>query len=185
MVLARRERSSTHMRGTIIDLETIGPFDRTYPPWDPRHYASVSPTIFGYLTGDTLIQHCAENTEEIQEIIETMRDTLPGLEQPFYALNCGFERNIIANTCRQDHPFRDVRGGRHRGSKWAIRQRLGIPAYGDPFHGDGLRCIPEWHNGNHRDCLRHNRACLLIERDIHRHIRTSQRSRLHPKTPRP
>jgi len=93
------------MRGTIIDLETIGPFNRAYPPWDPRHYASVNPTIFGYLTGETLAQHCAENTEEIQEIIEIMRDTRPGLGQPFYALNCSFERCIIANTCRQRPPL--------------------------------------------------------------------------------
>jgi len=171
MVLARRERSYMHMRGTIIDLETIGGFNHAYPNWDPRHYANISPTIFGYLTGDTLTQHCAENTEEIQEIIETMRDTLPGLEQPFYALNCGFERCIIANTCRQDHPFRDIRGDRPRGSKWVIRQRLGIPTYDDPFHGDGLQCIHQWHRGNHRDCLLHNRACLLIERDIQEHAR--------------
>jgi len=117
MVLTRRERSSTRMRGTIIDLETIGPFNRAYPPWDPRHYASISPTIFGYLTGETLVQHCAEDTEEIQEIIQIMRDTLPKLEQPFYALNCSFERCIIANTCRQDHPFHDVRENKHHGSK--------------------------------------------------------------------
>ena len=47
MVLARRERSFMRMRGTIIDLETIGGFDRAYPPWDPRQYAYISPTIFG------------------------------------------------------------------------------------------------------------------------------------------
>ena len=171
MVLARREKTSMRFGGTIIDLETIGPFNRAYPPWDPRHYASVTPTIFGYLTGDTLAQHCAKNTEEIQEIIEIMRDTLPMLEQPFYALNCSFERCIITNTCGQEHPFQDVRENKYRGSKWAIRERLGIPTYDDPFHGDGLRCMHEWHRGNYDDCLRHNRACLLIERDIHEFAR--------------
>lgn len=171
MVLASCERSSMRMRGTIVDLETIGPFNRAYPPWDPRHYASVTPTIFGYLTGEILAQHCAEDTGEIQEIIEIISDTLPRLEQPFYTLNCSFERCIIANTCRQSYPFRDVRGNKYHGSKWAIRQRLGIPTYDDPFHGDGLRCIPEWHRGNYEDCLRHNRACLLIERDIQEHAR--------------
>jgi len=171
MVLGRRERSSTRMRGTIIDLETIGRFNRAYPPWDPRHYASISPTIFGYLTGETLIQHCAEDTEEIQEIIEIMRDTLPRLEQPFYALNSNFEKSVITNTCGQIHPFLDVRENKYYGSKWAIREWLGIPTYDDPFHGDGLRCMHEWHRGNHRDCLLHNRACLLIERDIQEHAR--------------
>ena len=171
MVLVRRERSSMRMRGTIIDLETIGGFNRAYPPWDPRHYANISPTIFGYLTGETLAQHCAEDTEEIQEIIHLMRDTLPKLEQPFYALNCNFERCVITNTCGQEHPFHDVRENKYYGSKWAIRQRLGIPTYDDPFHGDGLQCMHEWHRGNYDDCLRHNRACLLIERDIQEHTR--------------
>ena len=171
MVRVHREHSSMRIKGTIIDLESTGRFDRTYPSWDPRHYASISPTIFGYITGETLIQHCAEGEEQIQDIIDIMKDTLPRLEQPFYALNCSFERCVIANTCRQDHPFRDVREGKYHGSKWAIRQRLGIPAYDDPFHGDGLRCIHEWHQGNYHDCLRHNRACLLIERDIQEHAR--------------
>jgi len=171
MVLARREKASMRFGGTIIDLETIGSFNRAYPPWDPRHYASISPTIFGYLTGSTLVQHCAEDTEEIQEIIEIMRDALPRLEQPFYALNCSFERCIITNTCKQNHPFRDVRGNKYHGSKWTIRQNLGIPTYDDPLHGDGLRCMHEWHQGNYDDCLRHNRACLLIERDIQEHAR--------------
>lgn len=171
MVLVRQEHAYMRIKGTIIDLETIGGFNRAYPPWDPRHYASISPTIFGYLTGETLVQHCAEDTEEIQKIIHLMRDTLPKLERPFYALNCSFERCIIANTCKQNHPFHDVRGNKYHGSKWAIRQRIGIPTYDDPFHGDGLQCIPEWHRGNHQDCIRHNRACLLIERDIQEHAR--------------
>lgn len=171
MVLARREKTSTRFRGTIIDLENIGRFNRAYPPWDPSHYASISPTIFGYLTGKILVQHCAEGTKELQQIIEIMRDTLPGLEQPFYALNCSFEKNVITNTCGQEHPFQDVRENKYHGSKWAIRQQLGIPTYDDPFHGDGLRCIHQWHRGNYHDCLRHNRACLLIERDIQEHAR--------------
>ena len=92
MVLEHREYSSMRIKGTIIDLESTGEFDRAYPPWDPRQYANISPTIFGHITGETLVQHCAEDTEEIQEIIHLMRDTLPNLERPFYALNCCFER---------------------------------------------------------------------------------------------
>ena len=166
MVREHREPSSMRIKGTIIDLESTGEFDREYPPWDPRQYASISPTIFGYITGETLVQHCAEGEEEIQEIVEIMKDALPRLEKPFYALNCNFEKCVITNTCGQEHPFHDVRERKYRGSKWAIRERLGIPTYGDPFDGDGLRCMLEWHEGNYDDCLRHNRACLLIERDI-------------------
>ena len=171
MVLVRQEHSFMRVRGTIIDLESIGGFDRAYTSWDPRQYAYISPTIFGYITGETLVQHCAEGEEQIQDVVEIMKYTLPELEKPFYALNCSFERCIIANTCGQTHTFRDVRENKYHGSKWAIRQRLGIPTYDDPFHGDGLRCIHEWHRGNYHDCLRHNRACLLIERDIQEHAK--------------
>jgi len=166
MVREHREPSSMRIKGTIIDLESTGGFDREYPPWDPRQYANISPTIFGYITGETLIQHCAEGEKEIQEIVEIMKDTLPRLEKPFYALNCNFEKYVITNTCGQEHPVLDVRERKYRGSKWAIREKLGIPTYDDPFDGDGLRCMHEWHEGNYKDCLRHNRACLLIERDI-------------------
>jgi hypothetical protein len=171
MVRVRREHSSMRFRGTIIDLESTGGFDRAYPPWDPRQCASISPTIFGYMTDETLVQHCAEGEEQIQEIIEIMKDALPRLEEQFYAFNCSFERCIITNTCGQIHTFLDVRERKYRGSKWAIRQHLGTPTYDDPFHGDGLRCMHEWHRGNYDDCLRHNRACLLIERDIQEHAR--------------
>ena len=171
MVLINREHSSMRIKGTIIDLESIGGFDREYPPWDPRQYANISPTIFGYITGENLVQHCAEGEEQIQEIVDTMKDALPRLEQPFYALNCNFERCVISNACRQDHSFQDVRENKYYGSKRAIREWLGIPTYDDPFQGDGLRCMHEWHRGNYDDCLRHNRACLLIERDIKEHAR--------------
>jgi hypothetical protein len=171
MVREHREHSSMRIKGTIIDLESTGEFDRAYPPWDPRQYANISPTIFGHITGETLVQHCAEGEEEIQDIVAIMKEALPMLEQPFYALNCSFERCIITNTCGQEHHFQDVRENKFYSSKWAIREQLGIPTYDDPFHGDGLRCMHEWHQGNYGDCLRHNRACLLIERDIQEHAR--------------
>ena len=171
MVREHREHSSMQIKGTIIDLESTGEFDREYPSWDPRQYANISPTIFGYITGEILAQHCAEGEEEIQDIIGIMNDSLPRLEKPFYALNCNFEKHVITNTCGQIHPFHDVRENKYYGSKWAIREQLGIPTYDDPFDGDGLRCMHEWHQGNYDDCLRHNRACLLIERDIQEHAR--------------
>jgi len=171
MVREHQEHSSMRIKGTIIDLESTGEFDRAYPPWDPRQYANINPTIFGYITGETLIQYCAEGEKEILKIVDIMNDALPGLEEPFYALNCNFEGCVITNTCGHIHPFLDVREDKYYGSKWAIREQLDIPTYDDPFHGDGLRCMHEWHQGNYEDCLRHNRACLLIERDIQEHAR--------------
>ena len=156
------------LKGTIIDLETTGEFDRTYPPWDPRQYTDITPTILGYITDNTLVQHCAEGIEEIPRLLTTLNQTLPTLMHPFYALNTRFEKCIIQNTCGLLPPFMDVRGNL-KGSKWEIRHRLNIPTYDDPFNGEGYRCPQEWHRGNYHDCMRHNRACLLIERDIQEH----------------
>ncbi len=166
MVRVYKEPASMRVRGTLIDLETTGEFDRSYPPWDPRQYASIRPTIFGYITGDELVQYCAEGEDDLPEIREIMNATLPSLEGPFYALNTFFEGCIIENSCGSQASFVDVRGG-IRGSKWDIRRHLGIPTYDDPFHGDGSLCIREWLRGNYDACMVHNRACLLIERDIY------------------
>ena len=43
MVREHRGHSSMRIKGTIIDLVSTGGFDRAYPPWDPRQYASISP----------------------------------------------------------------------------------------------------------------------------------------------
>jgi hypothetical protein len=166
VVLIHREPASTRFRGTIVDLETIGEFDRSYMKWDPRQYAGIRPTIFGYISWGELVQYCAEGESDLPEIEKVMNADIPFLDGPFYALNANFERCIIENSCGLQTNFIDVRG-RIRGSKWGIRRRLGIPSYGDPFRGEGSRCVVEWLRGNYGDCLRHNRACLLIERDIH------------------
>ena len=52
------------------------------------------------------------------------------------------------------------------GGKESIVKELGISAYDDPFPGAGVKCIEEFKRGNIADCLKHNRACLLKERNI-------------------
>ncbi|MGB2929523.1 MAG: hypothetical protein WBB70_11490, partial [Desulfobacterales bacterium] len=50
--------------------------------------------------------------------------------------------------------------------KESIVKKLGISAYDDPFPGAGVKCIDEFKRGNIENCLKHNQACLLKERDI-------------------
>ncbi len=172
MLIEVREPVIFRFAGTVIDYETIGEFDRQYPSQDPRCYAQLKPVIFGYITGETLVQYCAEGPEDIEALVRVMNDKLPRLSPPFYALNCHFERGVSFNSCKfVPDPLLDVRANRYYGPKWAIREELGIPTHSDPFDGDGLRCMREWGLGNYADCLRHNRACLLIERDIQEHAR--------------
>ena len=52
------------------------------------------------------------------------------------------------------------------GGKESIAKKFGIRAYDDPFPGAGVKCIEEFKRGNIENCLKHNKACLLKERDI-------------------
>jgi len=174
MVIFRKELAETGFTGTVIDLESVGDFNDYYFSSDPRRYAFHRATVFGYLTDGGLVQYCAEGMNELPVLVDIINDVLPSLDSPFYALNCHFERGVFVNTCSLvPKPLIDVRGRNLRGSKWAIRGRLGIPKYDDPFDGDGRKCKEEWKKGNYPDCLKHNRACLLIERDILLHNRST------------
>ena len=164
-MLENKETIKRGVNGTIIDIETIGEFIRQYPSYDLMCYSELRPTIFGYLTEDNLVQYCAEGSNDISELIKIIRDTMPQLPKPYYALNCYFERGILFHRCDLEPEFIDVRG-ETRGRKWAIRESLGIPSYNDPFNGVGYTCLLEWKKENYGQCLAHNRACLLIERDI-------------------
>lgn len=167
MVIKYQETSKMHMSGTIIDLETIGEFDRQYHYSDTRQYAKLKPTIFGYLTGDNLVQYCAEGLADISNVVTIMNDILPSLDPPFYALNCNFEKGVFTHYCNNmPEPLIDMRGEKSFERKWDARARLGISTYDDPFNGKGYTCVLEWKKDNYSDCLKHNRACLLIERDI-------------------
>ena len=110
------------------------------------------------LIDDMLIQYCAESEHEISELIKIMKDSIPRLDEPYFALNAKFERNLCEDHCELSLIFVDVRG-QVRGSKWALRRDYGIPTYGDPFDGDGKRCMEGWIQGDFDNCLLHNRAC--------------------------
>ena len=167
MIFIEQKTAPIKLKGTVIDLETVGGFDDRFRSTDTRRYAPQKPTIFGYLTKDTMIQYCAEGQEDIQNIVTKMNEILPSLEPPFYALNCHFERGVCTHSCTfVPEPLIDVRGENSRERKWDVRARLGIPKYDDPFNGSGYQCILEWQKENYDDCLKHNQACLQIERDI-------------------
>lgn len=164
-MIENKESTKAGVKGTIIDIETIGEFDRKYPSYDLMHYSDLKPTIFGFLTENSLIQYCAEGPDEIPQLIQIIGNTIPKLSEPYYALNCYFERGILFHGCNLEPEFIDVRG-EIRGRKWDIRENLGISTYNDPFNGVGYTCLLEWEKENYSQCLAHNRACLLIERDI-------------------
>lgn len=163
MIERREIQPLFRLRGTIIDIETIGDFNIEYPSTDSRYYENLQPTIFGYLTKDYMMQYCAEGENEINKLTRIMAEE--PLDEPYFALNTRFERHFLINYSNRDLWINDVRMGM-RGSKWEIRERLGIPTYDDPFNGDSSKCDTQWVKGDYSSCINHNRACLLIERDI-------------------
>jgi hypothetical protein len=153
------------LKGTIIDFESTGDFDDKFQSPDPRRFGDISPTIFGYLIDDKLVQYCAEGLEDQEELIGIISETLPMLDEPYFALNTSFERHILSTYCGMNPVLVDVRGQIWARKKW-FRDYLDLPHYADPFDCEGFQCVVEWNRGNYRSCLLHNQACLQLERDI-------------------
>ena len=54
--------------GTIIDLETIGPIRNEFR--DTRRYEKVRPYLFGYLTGNAIVQKYVEKSDHIPQLVQ-------------------------------------------------------------------------------------------------------------------
>jgi hypothetical protein len=153
------------VKGTIIDLETIGTIQNKLNGLSK--YVLVRPYLFGYLFENTLVQRYVEKSAQIPVFIDFLKsmDLFEFSERPFFAYNAEFERGVLYFSTGKTVPFDgDIKRGKE--SKEAVVRRLGIETYGDPFPGAGLKCIEEFEKGNIADCLAHNQACLLKERDI-------------------
>ncbi|RLC31798.1 hypothetical protein DRH13_02535 [Candidatus Woesebacteria bacterium] len=153
------------LKGTIIDLETIGSIRNKFK--DTRRYEKVKPYIFGYLTGDTIVQKYVEKPDYIPELVQWIKKAILTnlFQEPLYAFFTEFEIGVIYCATGIKVNFdRELKKG--VGSKESIVKQIGISAYEDPFPGAGVKCIEEFKRGNLEDCLKHNRACLLKERDL-------------------
>jgi hypothetical protein len=153
------------LEGTIIDLETIGSLRNEFK--DTRRYEKVKPYIFGYLNGNTIIQKYVEKPDHIPHLVQWIKEAiLTTLSQkPLYAFFTEFETGVIYCATGMKINFdRELKMG--SGGKESIVKKFGIRAYDDPFPGTGVKCIDEFKRGNIENCLKHNQACLLKERDI-------------------
>lgn len=138
---------------------------------DSRCYQNIIPTIFGYIDKDVLNIFYAKTESSLEALKEKIKETLPQLERPFYAYNCCFERGVLFHSCGVDISFEgDLMKEKTPGVKWEKKEeaivKLNIPKYGDPFNGDGTGCLIAWQKGDVEKAIKHNRSCLLKERDI-------------------
>jgi hypothetical protein len=158
------EENICNIEGTVIDIETIGTFDSRFK--DSRRCHDQKQVILGYINSGKLCIHCANGKQGIAELEEITLDILNGLERPFYAFNCSFEKSVwfhhIGIKIDFDGELQSYKYEKKRDTVAALR----IPQYGDPFFDDGLKCIGAWNCGRFEDAIAHNRACLLKERDI-------------------
>lgn len=157
------EKVKSDFKGTIIDLETIGNFNR-YP--DSRAYKDIIPVIFGFIDNKKLKILCAKSKDSIPLLKKEIKKILPKLDRPFYAFQSDFERGTLFHFIGNPIEFEFELNKEKFEKKEKVIEFLRSPKYGDPFNGEGFKCKEAWLGGNIKDAINHNRSCLLKERDI-------------------
>jgi len=78
------------LEGTIIDLETIGSLHDSLK--GTKRYKEVKPYIFGYLTGNMIVQKYVEKSDHIPALLEFIKETnFTDFPKPLYAFFVEFE----------------------------------------------------------------------------------------------
>jgi hypothetical protein len=164
MVLKHEEKINSSIEGTIIDIETVGNFNREYK--DSRQYMSIVPVIFGYIDSESLQIHCAKKLDSLKQLNKIIDDELSSLDKPFYAFNSDFERGVFFHSLKKEVSFeRELNKEKFEAKRDAV-WILNIPQYDDPYKDVGKLCSEAWQCGNINNAIAHNRSCLLKERDI-------------------
>jgi len=165
------------LKGTIIDVETIGEFSDCD---GLGRYKRIRPIVVGFLDCDLLeiLYITKEAHRDFDELKSALRTKLCEVDHPLYAFNTKFEMGVFywflgkTVTFDRDLMFRvNTSYGRTVWeSKRYLVKDLGIPNFDDPFRDMGYKVPEAWENfqktGNPRflwEIIRHNRACLLKE----------------------
>jgi len=165
MLLTHSEKNNLPFEGTIIDIESIGDFCRDYR-CDSREYKDIIPTIFGYINNNKLNILCAEGHSALEELKDEIIKVMPTLKKPLFAFQCDFETGTLFHSCGIMVEFNgDLNKEKFEPKRDAIKL-LGIPNYDDPFYDNGYECMKAWLRGDYDSSMKHNRSCLLKERDI-------------------
>jgi hypothetical protein len=166
MILRHSERVASNFKGTVIDIETIGEFSREFANDDSRQYRELEPTILGYITKDELNVFCAKSVSSLDALKEQIVKILPTIDRPLYAFQSKFERGVFYHSCGIKIEFDGELNKETFENKGFACSELEIPNYDDPFNNIGRDCNIAWIKGDYDGAMRHNRSCLLKERDI-------------------
>jgi hypothetical protein len=165
MIITLNEKTSSNFKGTIIDIETIGDFSQ-FADNDSRQYHNLEPTILGYITKNELNILCAKGKDAIDELTEQIVEIVPSLKKPLFAFQSRFERGVFYHSCGIKIQFYGELNKETFEWKGNACAELDIPNYGDPFNNVGKECNLAWTKGDYEKAIKHNRSCLLKERDI-------------------
>ncbi len=145
--------------GTIIDIEC----ECLRPGYRPN---LKSIFCYGFLSGSYLVQLYAEDPRGVPALRRLIDSMKYDHVRPLYAYSKGFEEKWLNISINYDLMIHDEIG------LWLAKRRFIPPSkYGDPFMGDGFRCVEAWKNGDISDILIHNASCLKSERDICEYMR--------------
>jgi len=166
-IIEHKEDIYSDFDGTIIDIETIGEFNRQYRgTHDSREYQYIQQVIFGFINGQGLHILCAKGMEAINELNKKTEKLINQLQRPFFAFQSEFERGVLFYELDKKIIFDgELQKYRYEPKSDAVRS-LSIPNYDDPFYDNGFLCMEAWEKGEFVKAIAHNRACLLKERDI-------------------
>jgi hypothetical protein len=165
MIKEHSENNELDFEGTIVDIETIGDFNRLYRN-DSRQYKGIRQVILGYINKTQLKIYCATDAEGIETLKKMTPEIIQTLARPYYAFNCSFERGVWFHHVGVEVNFDgELQGEPYESKKNAVRF-LKISNHDDPFFDIGLECMKAWGKGDFEKAIAHNRACLLKERDI-------------------
>jgi hypothetical protein len=165
------EEVETLFEGTIIDLETIGDFERVPYTEDMQdyldRYCMMKVTTIGTLSDGCLNVMIAYDDEHLKRFQKSVLSSVRSAERPLYAFNKSFEEGCVywASSCELHHFDFDIQ--MHQGEKkQQVVRDLGLLDYNDPYLGEGWRCVGAFREGNLGEIIRHNRSCLLKEYGI-------------------
>jgi hypothetical protein len=169
MVIIHSETVKSTFKGTIIDIKTIEEFCRGYQ--DSREYQNLIPLIFGYINENRLVIYCSridcsKKVEPTQNFKDAVAQVIPKLMKPLYAFQCCFEQGVLYHSWGITINFDGELNKDKYEPKGDVVASLGIENYGDPFNDIGRRCKEALEKGDTESSIRHNRSCLLKERDI-------------------
>lgn len=169
MVILHSETAKSNFKGTIMDIETIGEFCREYR--DSREYQKLIPLIFGYIDKNGLNIHCSKidcsgRIEPTENFKAAVAQIMPNSRKPLYAFQCCFEQGVLFHSWGITINFDGELNKDKCEWKGNAVASLGIENYDDPFNDVGRKCKEALEKGNAELSIRHNRSCLLKERDI-------------------